>query len=183
MDHVWFSEEESHLWIPKLKNIGTVHECPKIIKDRLFRFHIVDNVRGQTLPFAPEEIKTANLNVELVDINDSNLELKIFGNSKAKAEGKWKLGDNIWTPTHDLDHGISTNILGKAIYDTNKNSFIQFEMVIIGNWEGKTENNGRKFGPKSGKIGIRYNLAENISSNKIAPAFIDMYNADWVKHP
>ena len=56
-------------------------------------------------------------------------------------------------------------------------------MVIIGNWKGKTENNGRKFGPKSGMIGIQYNLAENTSSNKIAPAFIDMYNANWVKHP
>ena len=56
-------------------------------------------------------------------------------------------------------------------------------MVIIGNWEGKTENNGRKFGPESGVIGILYNLAENTPSNKIAPTFIDLYNADWVKHP
>ena len=183
MDHVWFSEQESHLWIPKLKNIGTIHECPKIIKDRLFRFHLVDNVRGQTLPFAQEEIKKANLNVELVDISDSNLELKIIGDSKAIAKGKWKLGENIWTPTHELDHSISTNILGKAIFDTNKNLFIQFELVIIGNWEGKTENNGRKLGPETGIIGIKYNLVENKSSNRIAPAFIDMYNADWVKHP
>ena len=68
MDHVWFSEQESHLWIPKIKNIGAIYECPKVIKDRLFRFHLVDNVRGQTLPFAPEEIKEANLKVELVDI-------------------------------------------------------------------------------------------------------------------
>ncbi len=183
MDHVWFSEQESHLWVPKIKNIGAIYECPKIIKDRLFRFHLVDNVRGQTLPFASEEIKTANLNVELVDINDSSLELKISGDSKAIAKGKWKLGENIWTPPHDLDHSISTNILGKAIYDTNKNSFTQFDLVVIGNWKGKTENNGRKFGPELGTIGMQYNLAEDIPSNKIAPTFIDMYNADWVKHP
>ena len=29
MDHVWFSEQESHLWIPKVKNIGAIYECPK----------------------------------------------------------------------------------------------------------------------------------------------------------
>ena len=183
MDHVWFSEQESHLWIPKIKNIGTIHECSKIIKDRLFRFHLVNNVRGQTLPFAPEEIKIANLNVQLIDINDANLELNIFGDSEAIAKGKWKLGENIWTPTHELDHSISTNILGKAIYDTNKNSFVHFELVVIGNWKGKTENNGRSLGPETGVIGIQYNLEENTSSNKIAPAFIDMYNAGWVKHP
>ncbi len=183
MDHIWFSEDESHLWIPRSKKIGTIHECPKIIKDRLFRFHLVDNVRGQTLPFAPEEIKIANLNVELIDIKNSNIELKIFGDSKAVAKGAWKLGENIWTPTHDLDHSISTNILGNAIYNIEKKYFTKFEMVIIGNWEGKTENNGRKFGPESGVIGILYNLAENTPSNKIAPTFIDLYNAEWVKHP
>ena len=183
MDHVWFSENESRLWIPKSKNIGAVHECPKIIKDRLFRFHLVDNVRGQTLPFAPEEIKTANLHVELIDIKNSNIELKIFGDSEAVAKGEWKLGENIWTPTHDLDHSISTNVLGNAIYNTDNNHFTKFEMVIIGNWRGMTQNNGRKFGPDSGMIGIQYSLAENISSNKIAPAFIDLYNAKWVKHP
>ena len=183
MDHVWFSEQESHLWIPKIKNIGAIYECPKVIKDRLFRFHLVDNVRGQTLPFAPEEIKEANLNVELVDIKESNLELKIFGNSKAIAKGKWKLGENIWTPTHELDHSISTEILGNAIYDTKKKSFTKFELVIIGNWKGKTENNGRKFGPESGMLGIQYNLADKSPSNKIAPTFIDLYNADWVQHP
>ena len=37
-------------------------------------------------------------------INDANLELKIFGDSEAVAKGKWKLGENIWTPTHELDH-------------------------------------------------------------------------------
>ena len=44
------------------------------------------------------------------------------------------------------------------------------------------ENNGRKFGPKSGVLGIQYNLAKS-PSNKIAPTFIDIYNAEWVQHP
>ena len=183
MDHVWFNEKESYLWIPESRKIGTIHKCPKIIKDRLFRFHFVDNVRGQTLPFAPEEIKTANLNVELVAINDTKLELKIFGDSEAIAKGEWKLGENIWTPKHELDHSISTNILGNAIYDIEKKNFIKFELVVIGNWSGKTENNGRKFGPESGVLGIQYSLAEKIPSDKIAPTFIDLYNANWVKHP
>ena len=183
MDHVWFNEKESQLWVPESRKIGTIHECPKIIKDRLFRFHLVDNVRGQTLPFAPEEIKEANLSVELINLIGTNLELKIFGSSEALAKGKWKLGENIWTPKHELDHGISTNILGNALYDTEKKRFIEFELVIIGNWRGKTENNGRKFGPESGMLGIQYNLAKRIPSDKIAPTFIDLYNADWVKHP
>jgi len=183
MDYIWFSKEESKLWIPKSKIIGSIQECPEILKERLFRFHLVDNVRGQTLPFAPEEIIKANLNVQLKEIEKSTIKFKILGNSKAIARGPWKLGENDWTPKHELNHSMNTDILGNAIYDMINEKFVHFEIVIIGNWEGKTQNNGRKAGPESGRIGIIYNLSKNDSTNKIAPAFIDLYNADWVKKP
>ena len=54
MDHIWFNKEEALLWLPKDQVVGSIQECPELIKERLFRFHFVDNVRGQTLPFAPE---------------------------------------------------------------------------------------------------------------------------------
>jgi len=53
MDHIWFNKSEVQLWIPKNHKVGSIYECPKLIKERLFRFHFVDNVRWQTLPFAP----------------------------------------------------------------------------------------------------------------------------------
>ena len=40
MDHVWFSKEEIRLWLPEKHVVGESHECPQILKDRLFRFHI-----------------------------------------------------------------------------------------------------------------------------------------------
>ena len=113
----------------------------------------------------------------------TNSTLRFASLISSGAKGKWKLGENIWTPTHELDHSISTEILGNAIYDTKKKFFTKFELVIIGNWKGKTENNGRKFGPESGMLGIQYDLADKSPSNKIAPTFIDLYNADWVQHP
>ena len=115
MDHVWFNKEEASLWIPQNIKEGEVQECSTIIKNRLFRFHLVDNVRGQTLPFAPQEIKKSILKVEIVEINRSDLKLSIRGNSLAVSKGPWLLGENDWTPTHELDHSIETNILGNAI--------------------------------------------------------------------
>ena len=38
-------------------------------------------------------------------------------------------------------------------------------------------------GTESGMLGIQYNLADKSPSNKIAPTFIDLYNAEWVQHP
>ena len=48
MDHIWFSKDEMDLWLPEQYDIGTIHECPQIIKDRLFRFHMVDNAVSYT---------------------------------------------------------------------------------------------------------------------------------------
>ena len=93
------------------------------------------------------------------------------------------LGENDWTPDHELDHSIETNMIGNAIYNTVAKNFIEFEMVALAEWSGKTQNNGRRFGPDTGKIGMVYNLAEKRSNNKIAPAFVDLYNAEWIQHP
>ena len=102
MDHIWFNKKEVQLWIPKNHKVGSIYECPKLIKERLFRFHFVDNVRGQTLPFAPQEIKNSKLSMEATGSTDSTTTFSISGNANAVAKGEWSLGDNDWTPSHSL---------------------------------------------------------------------------------
>ena len=119
----------------------------------------------------------------IVDLYQSVLKLRITGNSLAVAKGPWLLGENDWTPTQELNHRIETNILGSAMYNIKEEKFTDFELVALGKWVGKTQNNGRRFGPDSGHIGILYNLAEKIHENRIAPAFVDLYNADWITQP
>ena len=184
MDHIWFSNNESQMWIPTNLTKGQKHELPEIIKERLFRFHLVDNVRGQTLPFAPQEIMKAHLYSQITNITHTTIDLKITGNSYAVAKGPWLLGINDWTPSQDLDHSISTDLIGKATYNINSQSFTNFELVALCKWTGKTQNNGRSFGPESGKIGIFYQLSEkSTTADRIAPAFVDLYNADWILKP
>ena len=183
MDHVWFNNNESKMWLPEKIQKGQIHELPDIIKHRLFRFHLVDNVRGQTLPFAPQEIKKSALTSEVLNISNTEIDLKISGDSYAVAKGPWLLGENDWTPTRELDHSININLIGQATYNITKELFTEFELVAIGRWIGKTENNGRNWGPDSGKIGIYYQLGVDSPIDRIAPAFVDLYNADWIKQP
>ena len=183
MDHVWFSKDEARLWLPKDPKEGDTYQLPTILKDRLFRFHMVDNVRGQTLPFAPQEIKEAHVQVKVIKQNKSNIQINISGHSWAVAKGPWLLGENDWTPTHELDHGIQTNLLGDATYNLELETFTDFEMVALGKWHGKTQNNGRHSGPRTGRIGTLYSLATDSPADRIARAFVDLYNADWIIQP
>jgi len=182
-DFVWFNNDEVSQWIPENPQEGHIYNLPDILLDRLFCFHLVDNTRGQTLPFAPQEIIESHIEIEVTDISNNSIQIKISGNSKAVSRGVWLLGENDWTPNYELDHGISTNLLGYATYDLNLEKFSAFEIVSIGSRNGKTKNNGRQNSPDSGYIGFYFTLAEDKPSEKIAPAFVDVYNADWIIQP
>ena len=183
MDHVWFSKSEARQWLPDDPKEGDVYDLPDNLANRLFCFHLVDNVRGQTLPFASQEIKKSNLQIEVQERHQSNVRIKIRGHSKSVAKGEWLLGKNDWTPTYPLDHSMKTEMLGKATFDLSLNRFMEFEMVAIGKRYGKTQNNSRNNSPDSSYIGFLFTLAENRASEKIAPAFVDIYNADWIVKP
>tara|TARA_Y100000590_G_C15734951_1_gene1018245 strand:+ start:3380 stop:4186 length:807 start_codon:yes stop_codon:yes gene_type:complete len=183
MDHVWFNKAEMKEWITNDLIEGSVNKVPAVISERLIRFHLVDNVRGQTLPFAPDEIKMNQMMTEVVLKNESSIELEISGESFSVAKGEWSLGENDWTPTHLLDHSIRTKLLGKVTYNFQTETVTEFEMVAIGERSGKTKNNGRMYGSDSNHIGFYYKMAQENASEKIAPPFIDLYNADWIIHP
>jgi len=183
MDHVWFNKAEMKEWITNELIEGSINKVPTVISERLIRFHLVDNVRGQTLPFAPDEIKMNQIMTEVILKNKSSIELEISGESFSVAKGEWLLGENDWTPTHLLDHSIRTKLLGKVTYNFQTETVTEFEMVAIGERSGKTQNNGRMYGSDSNHIGFYYKMAHENASGKIAPPFIDLYNADWIIHP
>jgi len=184
IDYVWFSNEEAQLWIPDNIQIGETYQLPNLIKNRLFRYHFVDNVIGQTLPFALSEIQISDLKTKIIAITDDFIFIDIKGYSKAKAKGSWLLGKK-WIEWSDikLDHGMETTILGSAKYNLRTKSFNNFEMVAIGNRYGKTKHNGRTKNTGNSYIGFLYTLAGKAPADKIAPAFIEYYDADWVIRP
>ena len=78
---------------------------------------------------------------------------------------------------------MTTNLLGEATYNLSSEKFIEFEIVAIGHRNGKTQNNGRKHGLDSNYVGFLFKLSQDYASDKIAPGFVDLYNADWIIHP
>ncbi len=183
MDHSWFTQAEARRWLSDNPQKGDFFELPEELANRLFCFHLVDNVRGQSLPFAPQEIKESSLEIEVLDRSNSIVRIKITGHSKAVAKGEWLLGENDWTPDYLLDHGMETEMLGNASYNLEQKKFTEFELVAIGKRYGKTEFNGRKNSPDSSYIGFLFILAEDRAADRVAPAFVDIYNADWIVKP
>ncbi len=111
-DHVWFSRDEARTWLPADPRVGRTHNVPDIIVQRLARFHLVDNVGGQTLPFAASEVPGSTIQTEVVKREGTTVRLRISGSTKAETTDEWLMGKNIWTPRRQYPHGVRQRLLG-----------------------------------------------------------------------
>ncbi len=182
-DHVWFSAEEARSWLPADPIPRAVHQLPEPLVRRLAQFHLVDNVRGQTLPFAAEEVSGSEIQTEVLERRGQSVRLRISGVTRAVAEGPWLMGDNGWRPPREFPRRTATQLHGYATYDLARAAFTEFEVVAVSRWRGCTQNNGRSRGPKEGTTGFVLTLAEDTPGEHVPPAFIDVYDAEWVTPP
>jgi len=179
-DYVWFTAEEVRAFMPRDPEPGDRWDLPEAAS-RLARFHLVDNVRGQTLPYAGPEILSAELWLEVRARRGSEVEVELFGSTAAAAEGPWLLGDNLWKPTRELARGIETELLGEATFDLATGGFTRFELVGLGRRWGRSEFNGRWREVGAKPIGFHFTLAR--PDARVAPTFIALYGAQWVTLP
>lgn len=149
---------------------------------RLARFHLVDNVRGQTLPYADEEVHVAELTATPVGTDGSRVTLELRGRTRAVAEGPWLLGESLWKPRHEHPHGIECVLVGRAVYDRDVGRIEELELVAAGRRWGRTVMNGRGRDDAPGRIDFHFRIAPN-PERTVAPTFIQLYDADWVAHP
>lgn len=178
IDYAWFTAEEARGWLPADPQPGDVHAVPMVSALRLARFHLVDNVRGQTLPFAEEEVLQADFEVEVARRDGARVLVEIRGATDAEAADEWLLGESLWMPNQVHPHGLQTRIYGQALFDLTQNAFVEFELVALGRRWGRTVMNGRGRNQDPGLIGFHLTLAPEKPA--IAPTFIVLYNADWV---
>jgi hypothetical protein len=182
-DHAWFSRQEARMFLPHKIEVGARVNLPDVLAQRFGQFHLVDNVKGQTLPYAPAEIRMATFVSEITAIDGDRVSITLVGQTDAESDGTWKLGPNDWTHERPYPRGIATSVLGKAIYDLAKERFEEFDMVAIGQRWGHTQNNARRKQREKSGVGFVFTLTKPGASANIAPAFIDIYNAEWIIRP
>ena len=178
-DYAWFRTEELRASVPSELEVGTRFELP-LVANRLARFHLVDNARGQALPFASDDVQ-ARLTVEVVGFEANGVLLALEGETRAASEGTWKLGPGDWKPKVELAHGLETTLAGRALWLPDEGRFAEFELVALGRHWGRTTNNGRGHDASPGPIAFHLTLAD--AARRIAPTYVDVYDAPWITRP
>lgn len=183
-DHAWFSAEEAARFLPAELEVGARHELPRLLFERFARFHLVDNVLGQTIPFAPVEVSGA-MQITVEGIEGDRVEISLAGEAAGTNLGDWQMGANEWAPKDGRQHphGVSAHLVGRATYDTAGQRFVDFTLFGKGWRWGRTRFNGRRSEQDASPIGWLFELQRGSRSaaDKIPPAFIGIYGAPWLR--
>jgi hypothetical protein len=176
-DYAWFQSPEAKQFLPPELRVGQKHELPAPLIRRLARAHLVDNVRGQTMPYDEKHIEKARLTTEVTAVNGDLVSLRLEGETRAAAEGTWSVsgqrGRRNITPQK---RGFETRLLGQATYDVKQERFRSFELVAVGTRWGGTQFNVRRDDLAPAPMGVLFTLAGANPWERVAPAFFrDVY--------
>ena len=183
VDYAWASREEilGQTQMDFIGRGGLSESNMNALALRLARFHLIDNVRGQSIPFAEEEIQSAELRAIWQSDTPQQRTLLLRGHTKALADNTWRMGDNSWKPARPLAHGIECELSGVATWDKVEERFTRFELVAVGKRWGRTQNNGRGRDPSPGRVAFHFEIPAG--KRRVAPTFVSAYAAPWIVQP
>ncbi|MGQ0614937.1 MAG: hypothetical protein ACT4PV_14475 [Planctomycetaceae bacterium] len=173
LDFAWFRKEEARAMLPETIEAGQRHAVPAPLVRRLARLHLVDNVRGQTIPYDEKQVQEAVLSVEILAVDGAMVTLRLEGRSRTLAEGLWAV-EGTGRPVQTA-RGYDATLSGSARFDAAAGRFVEFELVAEGLRHGATQYNCRSDDPGPAPMGVVFTLAD--PTERVAPAFAWGY--DW----
>ncbi len=181
-DHAWFSHVEARRFLPDDPRVGDTHEVPEALVARLARFHFVDAVKGQVQPFASEEV-SGTLRARVVARDGDSVDLALSGETAGVAKGPWLMGENAWKWPGEHPRAMRLSLLGSARFDLSTGAFTRFDLLARGTRHGSSGLNGRNGDDDEGPIGFWLQRAGSAPADRVAPAFVDVYDAEWIAPP
>ena len=151
-DHMWITRDEMKLLIPQSWRKGASVAIPKAVAERLVRYHLVDNVRGEPNHWDQAEVTESSLKLEVE--NPGTHTLRLSGTARMK--------------TADGRRGYDTRVQGHLTCNPAMDRFSRFDVISWGEaWGSGTYTEGAP--PGRFPLVIALSLAGNKSADMVAP--------------
>ena len=176
IDFAWFKKEEARSMLPDEIEAGVKNRIPLPLVHRLAITAMVDNVRGQTLPFSPTAVESAWLDVEVLKREGAIATIRISGLTKTVEKGKWPIkGFEDANQFREQERGFDAKLLGFARFDLSKGKFVEFDLIALGMRWGATQYNVRHDDLGPAPMGFYFTMASDSPSDRVAPAHFWTY--------
>jgi hypothetical protein len=147
-DHMWLTEPEWRSLVPADPAKDQKFPLPVAIAQRLARFHLIDNTRGEPPMWRPDEVRRCDLTLTVGEITPQSVRLDLAGQVLLATS----------SDVDRADRGFDARLMGHLRYDRTKKSFDQIEIVAVGeHWgEGSFTRDAR---PGKTPLGICFELS------------------------
>ncbi len=157
-DHLWLTAAEWKGLVPKQLKPNERVPVPSAITERIARFHLVDNTRGEPTMWQRREIRANDLTLTVTEVTADLVKMKLEGSM-------------VLATAEDLDkasRGFDTRLLGFAVYHRGREAFTQFDLAAVGEHWGRGTFTGRAR-PGRSLLGVAFELASGDSPEDRIP--------------
>lgn len=147
-DHLWLAEAETKALVPADLKQGDKFPLPAAITERIARFHLIDNTRGEPPMWGREEVRSRDLTLTAQEVTEKEVRLRL--------EGSILLANR--ADPAQAPRGFDARLLGHIQYDKVKKTITRFEVVALGDhWGDSTYTRGAR--PGRTPLGIAFELS------------------------
>jgi hypothetical protein len=154
-DHMWLTEAEWRSLVPDVPPSPLGGEgnkkfpLPAAMAQRLARFHLIDNTRGEPPMWRAEDIRKSELSLRVAEVTPNLVRLRLEGNVLLASRAD---------PTQ-ADRGFDVCVQGELRYNRDKKAFEQIDILAVGDhWGGGTFTPGAR--PGRAPLGVCFELAK-----------------------
>ncbi len=157
-DHVWITKDEVKTLVPAKAEVGFSYPLSAKIADRIARFHLVDNTRGEPDHWKPQDVRAKRITLTVTAANADAIELKL--------EGEVLLATN--ADTAKAERGYEARLIGSLRYRPAKGTFDRFDITAVGmHWGEHPFTRGAR--PGKSFLGQSFELAGDKPGDRIPP--------------
>jgi hypothetical protein len=144
---------------------------PKVVADRIVRFHLVDNTRGEPPFWKRDQVRRAKLTLTVLRVTADGIELRLDGDALLATDADPK----------KADRGYEARLRGELRYLPKKQTIDRFDVAAVGeHWGDSALTRGAR--PGRSVLGVAFGpVAGDRAADHIPPQAAREVNAYFGK--
>jgi hypothetical protein len=147
-DHLWLTADEVKALVPAQPRKGATFPLPPKIANRIARFHLIDNTRGEPPMWTREDVRSQEMKLTVEDVDAEGVRLRL--------DGALVLSNNL--DLEKASRAFDVRLLGYIHYSTFRQAIDRFDLVAVGDHGGAGAFT-RRARPGRNPLGVVFELA------------------------
>jgi hypothetical protein len=167
-DHAWFTRQEAQSLLPIEPGAGDRYPAPPVFVQRLARFHLIDNVRGETPMWHEDEVCHADMTLEVTGVTPERVDLRLEGAVRSVGHGTWAVRP-FREKLDNTERGYDCQLRGFLTFYRAKAQFARCDILAVGTRWGGSEHNVRWDDLDAAPMAVAFELAGNTPADRTPP--------------